>query len=158
MKELGAYILSISAAAMILGILQTLFDKKSCNAQLLRLIGGLFLTFTIIAPAADINFDSVFDIHQDFLAQGDLISAQGHEIAQGQRLDIIKENCEAYILDKAMSYQTELCADVTLSQNAVPVPVAVHLSGNVSPYVKSAMQTWLSNEMGIPRENQIWTG
>lgn len=156
MERLGTYILSITTAAILLGILQSLLEKKSSSAALLRLIGGLFLAFTVLAPVADIDLDSTFQAPWDFTTQGQVHSEQGLELTQSQLQDIIKRQCEAYILDKAISYQAPLSVEVTLSQDDLPVPAAVHLRGNVSPYVKGILQKWLNDEMGIPKENQIW--
>ena len=158
MKQLGAYILSVVAAAILLSILQSLLEKKSSPAILLRLTGGLFLTFTVLAPVADINIDAVFDSKWDFTEKGNALSTQGQEFTQAQLRDSIKQQCEAYILDKALSYQTPLEVNVTLSQDELPVPTATELHGNVSPYVKGVLQNWLVEEMGISKENQIWSG
>jgi hypothetical protein len=70
---------------------------------------------------------------------------------------IIKDESESYILDKAMSYQTPRDVEVILSCDDMPVPSAVIMKGNISPYVKQRMSLWLQEEMGIPRENQQWT-
>lgn len=158
MNRLGAYILSIVAAAILLSVLQSLLDKDSSSAALLRLIGGLFLAFTVLAPITDINLKSALQLQWGFSAQGEALSTQGHDLTQSQLHDIIKSQCEAYILDKAMSYQTPLGVDVRLSQDELPVPAAVTLRGNVSPYVKGILQDWLNDEMGISKENQIWSG
>lgn len=158
MEKLGAYILSVTAAAILFGILQTLLGKKGSAAGLVRLIGGLFLTFTIIAPIAGTDLDAVFDSTWNFTEQGSSIASEGQQIAQEQLQAIIKGECEAYILDKAQAYQAQLEVEVTLSQEELPVPTAVRLQGSVSPYARNALQLWLQNDMGIPKENQVWIG
>ena len=158
MKALGVYILSIATAAILVSILQSLLQKKSSSSVLLRLIGGLFLAFTALAPGADIDIDSVFQLPLDFTVQGEALSSRGMELTRSQLQDVIKQQCETYILDKALSYQTALRVDIVLSQDDVPVPDGVYLHGNISPYVKSVLQKWLNDEMGIPKENQIWSG
>lgn len=157
MAALGRYIFSVTTAAIICSILLSILKKKSGAAVLVRLIGGLFLTFTVIAPVSDVNFTAVFETPLEYTSQGNLIAASGQDLAQEQVQEIIKERCEAYILDKAMSYQTQIDAEVTLSQDDIAVPTAVQLKGSVSPYVKSILKKWLQVEMGIPEENQIWT-
>jgi len=157
MAALGRYILSITSAAILYSILHSLLGKKSSAAVLLRLIGGLFLTFTIISPVTDINYNALFDIQLDYASQGNQIATQAQQITQDQLCEIIKQQCEAYILDKAMSYQTPIHVEVSLRQDETPVPTAVRLQGSITPYAKSAMQQWLQDEIGIPRENQIWT-
>lgn len=158
MEALGRYILSVTAAAIAFAVLQTLVGKKGTASALVRLIGGLFLTFTVIAPIAALDLDAIFASNLDFMEQGSAIAAQGQEIAQSELRTIIKQRCEAYILDKAETYRAQLEVEVTLSQDDIPTPTAVRLRGSASPYAKFNLQQWLQDEMGIPREHQVWIG
>lgn len=158
MEALGKYILSVTAAAILFGILQSLIGKKHGSTVLVKLIGGLFLTFTAIAPVTEVNIDHLLDSSWSFTAQGSAIATNGLAISQDQLRSIIKEKSEAYILDKALFYNAQLEVDVTLSQDEMPVPAAVRLQGSVSPYTRNAIQQWLQDEMGIPKENQVWIG
>ena len=158
MQSLGRYILSVTAAASLLGILQSIAGKKGSSGTLIQLIGGLFLTFTVIAPVADIRLDAGWDLPWELTAQGSAIAAQGQSLSRDQLRAIIKEQSEAYILDKALSYQAMLEVEVTLSQDEIPAPASVRLQGSVSPYARTVLQQWLQDDMGIPKENQVWIG
>ena len=158
MEALGKYILSVTAAAILLGILRSLHGKKGSSTALIQLLGGLFLTFTMIAPMADVDLDAIFDSPWMFSADASVFAAEGQKISQEQLRSIIKERSEAYILDKASSYHAQLEVDVIVSQDAMPIPTAVYLRGSVSPYVKSEMEQWLQDDMGILKENQLWNG
>ena len=158
MEGLGKYILSVIAASILFGILQSLLEKKSTSATLLKLIGGLFLTFTVIAPVSVLNLDAHIDIPLDISLQKNEFTTRGQEISNNQLQQIIKEQCEAYILDKALSFETELDVDVSLTHDEIPIPFAVRLQGAVSPYAKNALQNWLCDDMGITKENQLWIG
>ena len=46
---------------MVVAILQSLFDKKGTTFALLRLIGGLFLCFTVISPVITMGFDTLLE-------------------------------------------------------------------------------------------------
>ena len=158
MEKLGYYILSVTAATILLSVLQSVAGKKGTYGALLRLIGGLFLSFTIIAPVADIEPDQILEFPWDFAAQGSDIAERGQEYAQDQLHGIIKDRCEAYILDKAKAYQADLTVEVMLSLDEVPVPSSVRLQGSVSPYARQALQKWLQDDIGIPKECQQWIG
>ena len=158
MEALGRYILSVTAAAILLGILRSLHGKKRSSTALIQLLGGLFLTFTMIAPMADVDLDAIFDSPWMFTADASVFAAEGHAISQEQLRSIIKERSEAYILGKASSYHAQLDVDVIISQDAMPIPTAVSLWGSVSPYVKGEMEQWLQDNMGIQKENQLWNG
>lgn len=158
MEKLGQYALSVISAAIILSILQSLAQKNSGSGTLFRLIGGIFLTFTMLKPIAAINFDAVLEIPWDYAMQGDYFAAQGAETSYDQMEAIIKQKCEAYIGDKAQSCNAQLEVAVTLTQDDIPKPASVTLSGNVSPYQRQILQHWLEEELGIQGENQIWIG
>lgn len=157
MVMLGRYIFSVTTAAIIFSILQSLLHKNSAAAMLVRLIGGLFLTFTVIAPVIDFDLDSILEQSWAYTSHAEDIAAAGQTIAAEQRSQRIKEQCETYIIDKAMSYQTQLDVDITLTNDDMPLPSAVLLKGNISPYVKSIIATWIQDEMGIPEDHQIWS-
>ena len=158
MEALGKYILSVTSAAILFGILQSLLGKKGNSAALLRLIGGIFLAFTVISPVTDVDLGRILDPAWDYTAQGSSIAAGGYAVSQNQLHSIIKERCRTYILDKAISYNAQLEVEVELTQDEIPVPAAVRLRGSISPYGKQALQQWLQDVMGIPKENQQWIG
>ena len=158
MEAIGRYILSVTVASILLAIAQTLAGKKGSSAALVRLIGGLFLAFTVIRPLADVDLDAAFDTPWDFVQQGSDIAAQGEQITREKLQSIIKQRCEAYILDRANALHAQLEVEVTLRQDDIPVPTAVQLRGSVSPYAKMSLQAWLTDDMGIPKENQKWIG
>ena len=148
----------MTAAALLLGILQTIAGKKGTQAVLLQLIGGLFLTFTVISPIVNIEADEILDLPWDFTLQGSTIAEQGQSYSRNQLRRIIKDRTEAYILDKALTLQAQLQVEVMLSQDEVPVPTSVRLQGSVSPYTRNVLQQWLQDDMSIPKEHQIWIG
>ena len=157
MAALGRYIFSVATAAILFSIIQTIVEGRRGTAILIRLIGGIFLAFTVIAPISDFDFRSIFETHLEFLSSGSDFAANGMNTAENHFREIIKDESESYILDKAMSYQTPMDVEVILSCDDMPVPSAVIMKGNISPYVKQSMSLWLQEEMGIPRENQQWT-
>ena len=138
--------------------MQSITGKKGTHGALLKLIGGLFLSFTIISPIADIELDQILEFPRDFAAQGSDIAERGQEYAQDQLHGIIKDRYEAYILDKALALQADLTVEVMLSLDEVPVASSVQLQGNISPYARQALQQWLQDDMAIPKEHQIWIG
>ena len=157
MAALGRYIFSVTTASVVFTVLLSLLDKKSCAAMLVRLIGCLFIMFTAIAPVAEIDVDSILEITSEYTSQGNAIAASGQDITEKQLHQIIKQKCETYIYDKAMSYQTPMDVEVTLSESHYPIPIAVVMKGRISPHVKSSFSIWLQEEIGIPKENQIWS-
>ena len=69
----------------------------------------------------------------------------------------IKERTQSYILDKAQSLNAVLDVEVTLSDDEIPVPVKVCITGKVSPYARGRLENLIIEDLGIEKENQIWT-
>jgi predicted restriction endonuclease len=46
----------------------------------------------------------------------------------------------------------------SLNEDGTPIPVAAELIGSASPYLRQRMTLFLTNELGIEREDQIWIG
>lgn len=158
MEAVGRYIISVSAAAILCGILKSIFPSKSANAALLHLASGIFLSLVAIQPLSQIDLEALPVITDDYLSEAQAVSAQGQFLARDSMGDIIKSRAEAYILDKAREYHAELTVEVTLSAGDPPVPASVRLTGTVSPYAKRRLETILLEDLGIPKENQIWIG
>ena len=158
MQALGRYILSVTTAAILLSILHTIAGKKSTTAVLVKLIGGLFVAFTVIAPVADVNTGPLLSFSADLSEQGSAFAALGEANSGAELRGIIKQRCEAYILDKALTYGADLDVEVSLTGDDIPVPAEVRLQGSISPYTKATFTQWLEDEMGIPKEQQLWIG
>lgn len=156
MTALGEYIFSVVAAAMIIGIINSFQDSKSGSGVLIRMMGGLFLAFTVIAPLAEFDFSGIADFFEDFAAVGQSAAAYGQNVASEELKSIIKAEVEAYILDKANALDAVLTVEVALDEASVPA--AVRLQGSVSPYGKARLQQILEDELGIAKENQVWIG
>lgn len=158
MEALRSYILSVTAAALIFGIVSSFVDPKSSAGGLVKLIGGLYLTFVAIQPLANFDFDALEDFWQIISVDGRAVSTAGENLAKDAMADIIKDRTEAYILDKAGLYRAEISAEVTLSDDEIPVPVSVTIRGNISPYAKARLESTIETELDIPKENQVWIG
>ncbi len=158
MEAVGRYIVSVSAAAILCGILKSIFPSKSANAALLNLALGIFLSLVAIQPLAKIDLEALPAITDDYLSEAQAASAQGQFMSQASMADIIKSRTEAYILDKALALQADLTVEVTLSTGDPPVPESVRLTGSLSPYAKRRLETIIHEDLGIPKENQTWIG
>lgn len=156
MESLRQYVITVTAAAIIAGILAGFMDEKSSSGGLIRLIAGLFLAFAVISPVVQLDWDGITASLSDFSAEGSLAAAEGENIASETYSSIIKSETEAYILDKAAELSAELEVEVTLDDGYVPAFVAIR--GAVSPYAKLRLQQILEDDLGISKENQIWTG
>lgn len=154
MEALRTYLLSVTAAAVICGIASRLLGKKGTPAALGNLMCGVFLTLAVMQPLS--RFRGSLNIPMDFASKAEQAAALGQAEAKKAMSAIIKERSEAYILEKAALYQTELTVEVTLSDDEIPQPESVRLQGAVSPNIKALLQSIIAEKLGISKEKQVW--
>lgn len=156
MAALCQYVFSVTAAAIICGIVMSITQKSSIQ-PILKLVCGMFLAFTVVKPVTQIDLAELMEVSlpysQDAVQAADL----GENSSQEAMAAIIKDETEAYILDKAAALNVSLKVEVTVDGDP-PVPTAVRLSGEVSPYAKQQLEQILYEDLGISKENQQWTG
>lgn len=156
MEGLRSYLLSIFAAALICGIVNRLVGCKGTQGTVIKMITGVFLTFIVIRPMANISLTFVTDFTAAYGQDASIAAAAGEELTQKALASGIKSRCEAYILDKAEALNVALTVEVTLTNEDIPVPCAVRLTGKVSPYAKSQLQSIIAGDLGIDKEHQTW--
>lgn len=157
MEGLRSYLLSIFAAALICGIVNRLVVSKGTLGAVVKMITGVFLAFIVIRPIANISLNFVTDFATGYAQDASIAAAAGEDLTQKALAMGIKSRCEAYILDKAEALNAALTVDVTLTNGEIPVPCAVRLTGKVSPYAKSQLQSIIAGDLGIDKEHQTWT-
>lgn len=155
MEALRQYILSVVTAAMLCGIVTGLFPSGT-GKQVVRLICGLFLAYTVLAPISRGELPNLTDFSLGIPEEAAQAVAVGENLARDSMAEIIKSETEAYILDKARSLQAEVTVEVSVNEENVPDSVTV--SGAVSPYVRRQLQRIIESDLGIAKENQKWTG
>ena len=155
MESIRSYLLTITASAIICGIIISITDKKGQVGKAIKLLCGIFLTCCVISPVVDLGeFDlSGFNFHYTDEANSAVI--YGEKLAAETRSAIITEKAEAYILDKAATMELEIDVEVTLDGNTF-VPAEVKIRGDASPYAKHVLSQYMENILGITKENQLW--
>lgn len=156
MEGITQYILSVICAAALCSLIQQFFLKSGYLSSLMKLITGLVLSIAILRPAVKmdlLDIDSIFDrlpgFEQSFVSDG-------QEQAAAAMGDIIKERTQAYILQQAERLGARITAEVTVSSGDPPVPSAVVITGDVSPYVRKQLGNILITDLDIAEENQTW--
>lgn len=156
MEQIRQYLLSVIAAAVLCGIVNTLVGKKGAYFSIVRLIAGLFMALTVISPLVKIRLSDIVDYTNGLSAQANAAVAGGEAMALDAMGAIIKSQTEAYILDKAVSMELDIEVEVTLSSENPPIPCAVTIKGSISPYSKEVLRQYIANDLGISEEDQLW--
>ena len=153
MDALCGYLLSVIAAALICGCVSSLVGNKGSISNISKLLCGLFLAITAMKPITDVRIEDMKTFTASIEADADAAVASGENIATEEMMRIIKDEVEAYIINKAKQLQTDLEVEVVLDGI---VPAAVRVSGDFSPYVKSSIANSIARDLDIPQEEQIW--
>lgn len=156
MDDIRGYLLSVIAASVICAVTLNLIDKKSAHYAVIKLLTGVFLSITVIAPLTGVEFSDLSAYFENVELEGDHISKQGIEAATDFTATSISEQLEAYILDKAYSLGVEAEVEVELSEDATFSLAAVKISGAISPYAKSKLQQIICNDLGLSEDKLVW--
>lgn len=147
------YLLRVISISLLCSILPLI--AGSGNKKMLRLICSICLTIVIIGPVLDLDSElSVNDLFPDGAAHS--IAEQGKLHSIDAMAAIIKENTEAYILDKAELLGAQLHITVEVYGEEVPVPVSAILRGDITWDQRTQLEEILAGELGIPKEAQQW--
>ena len=152
-----SYLLSIFAGAVICTIVTKLVGEKGTLGALTKLMSGIFLAVMLIRPLASIDLSGVTQWAIGYDEAAAEAVAEGQSRTRKAVAEIITQRTRTYILDKAQALNTALEVEVTLSDDEIPIPIKVRLSGKASPYAKGQLQQIITEELGIEKENQIWT-
>ncbi len=152
MEFIKDYLLSVTAAALICGIVVSLAGKSSIS-KLVKLLCGLFLAAAVIKPVIDVKLENIYSFTDNLAVNSELSVAAGEKMASDEMKRIIKEKSEAYILDKAKALGAEITVEIALKDY---VPAGVTIIGDISPFVKSSLTASIAQELNIPPEEQIW--
>ncbi len=156
MDFIRTYMLQITAAAIICGILTGILGKKGLLGTTVKLLAGIFMVLAVLAPWVNFHFDSLESFMDGISFDASSAVADGEYSAMNAMKTIIKDRTEAYILDKASTLGAQLKADVSLSSDEMPAPIGVTISGQISPYAKSVLSAYIVDDLGIKLEDQKW--
>lgn len=156
MEGIRAYLLSVVAAAIISALVMKLVGNKSAYCGIIKLVTGIFLSITVVSPLVQITFTDMTDYFETLDIKADAVVSDGVNSSHAAMTEIIKENTEAYILDKAENMGLTVNVTVYLSDDTPPTPISVKISGSAAPYAKMQLQSIIESDLSIPKENQAW--
>lgn len=156
-EDIRQYLLSVTAAALLCAIINGIVGKKGTYSTAIKLVTGLFMAVTVIAPWLQLEITDFTNYSESLLTEAEDIAASGELMAHKELAAIIKSQTETYILDKATALNLEVTVEVTMSNSDPPIPCAVSLQGAASPYAKQMLSQYIANDLGIPEESQLWT-
>ena len=156
MQQIGNYLVSICATAFLCSILKQITAKLNLSSKWIHMLAGVLMAIVLISPIKKISLGLVQDFSADYIEEGQYYAQMGEQIAAEQTAEFIKEHVRTYILEKASSLNAKVEVDVLLSESQLPIPCGVQIQGEISPYARQVLATYICNELGVPEENQVW--
>ena len=155
MEGIREYLLGVIAAAILCSVISQFAAKDGLLSAGIKLICGVFMVVALVSPIIKIRIDPT-RIFSDVSLEANGITETAANASRESVSAIIKEQTQAYILDKANSQGANLSVEVMLSDEEIPKPIRVKITGNVSPYSKRILTQTIENDLGIAAEAQIW--
>ena len=156
MELMRGWILSVTVSAIVIAAAEALMPAGTVK-QVGRLTGGLILMLGVVQPLVQLDYDDLYALVMA-LPAGAIRQERLEESQYGPLKASIEEELGAYIEDKGKQLGAACTARVTCTQaeGGVPVPSQVTVVGPLTPGQQQALSQWLSQELGIPRQGQIY--
>ena len=149
--------LTIVVTALVCAIISDLIQDPVSNA-IVKMISGMILTITILAPIGSLDFSSFYDFDISIADAASAAADEGFALSREALYSRIKLETESYIQEKAETMNIDICAEISLSNEDLPVPVSAVISGSVSPFEKQQLQELMETDLRITKENLVWIG
>lgn len=156
MDALRSYLLSVTAAALLCSIAHRFLGNKGVGNGA-RFLTSVFLVLTVLQPLGKKDLLFLDQFRLELSSASDAAIAEGKDNSQKAMAQIIKKEAAAYILEKAKELHLSVQVTVEVSDDPLPVPIGVKISGQTTPYSKIQLQNMIEQQLGIPKENQRWT-
>ena len=159
MDALRSWVLGLTAGALVCSVLAALAPKGK-NGAAFRLACGLVTAVLLLGPLRNFDFASCAARLAAGRRAGESLAAEAAEEGRQRRLEVIGQECGAYIWDKAADLGVEnFTVRVTVREESgtgLPQPYSAVLGGEAADAKKAELSRWIEGELGIPRERQKW--
>ena len=154
MTDFRAYLIRLTAAAILAALVRRLAPSGGAG-RAAKLGAGLLVLLTAFSPIASINTAEAAE-HLAIRGYADPLTTEDFASAANTLLtELITEEAEAYILDKAQALSLSVTAEVTAKVlDTYPVPWSVTIRGSPTQSQRTTLTTCIAEELGIPEERQ----
>ena len=156
--QIREYLIGVTAAALVCGVVRTFVPEKGTLGAVVKMLLGVLMLLVVLQPVSGMSMDGLFDWTEDISADAQTIVSSAESETKEEMHGRIKQETRAYILSKAQSLGAQLEVAVELSDDVIAKPVAVQITGAVSPYAKQTLMQMIEDDLGIDREAQQWIG
>ena len=157
MGEVSQYVICVISASIICAVVKGILGK-GISSGIVNVLCGMFMLFTFIGPLKDMDLlDATGLFRWNESVTVDAVRT-GEELSQNAMADIISTQIASYVEKKANELGAEVSVDVMLSDDEIPAPLGMDIAGQVSPYVRGQLEDFISDNIGLGREEIRWIG
>lgn len=157
MNGVQKFFMQVIVSGLLVSVVLSLTPKGAAQ-KAARFCGSLVMMLAVLSPLVQLKeehfargFFETLGVDRALLQQ-QLQSGSRELLAQS-----IKEQCEAYVWDKASGQGIDVTVEIFLEEAGdYPYPKSAVVRGSVSPAQKQYLQQILEDEMGIPILRQEW--
>lgn len=156
MVAVQEYILSVTGTAMLCAMIVALTGEKSRLHGAIRMVCGMIMVYSVVSPLSGLDVRALEEPFLQAREEGTLAARSGVDYSTAALERYIIDKVQSYIQDEAIRYDAKIRTEIILTDDIPPVPKGILITGSISPYGRLKLQTIIEEELGIPRENQIW--
>lgn len=151
----GNAVYRVACCVVLCSVVLSLFPEGKMK-ELLHTFFGIFLTVIFLSSVSGMELPDLKEFSADYLGQAQTAVSAGEDYTRYQYRELIKERLEAYILDIAESNGWHLTVHVEVDEDGCPVSAA--LRGEISSDERRTLESIISKDLGIAKEDQQWNG
>ena len=122
MEDIRQYLLSVVTVSILSAIAIRIIGKNGAFVSIVKLLAGIFVVITVIAPWSKLKFNDLSSYFSDLELQASDAAQLGESLAVDAKASIIRTQIEAYILDKASELELNVEVEVIITETVVPQP------------------------------------
>ena len=155
MESVRTWVLSVLAAALLLGLLESCAPKGPVRS-VAKLAAGLALFLAVAAPLEEHLTDWLGRAFREKLASVTVFSDTLGETDKTYLETIMSQRAAEYIVSEAETVGAAVTCTVECSwtEENLPVPCAAVIRGSLTPSQRAALTAYASQQLGIA-EDQI---
>lgn len=157
MDVVRGWLMTIIAASLLCALADALMPRGAvCRVG--RLVCGLVMLSALLSPLGSLDVEAGQRWLEEYLISGDSRKLELEETVNNQMKVIIEQECAAYIVDKAAELGLNCTARVECGalEDGLYLPIRAEVTGAIMANAQEKLIRSIEEELGIPREAQIY--
>lgn len=156
MNSVRRYLLCMAAASVLYGLLSVLLGSDRMK-RTLRFSGTLVLLLCVMAPVLRIDPAQIAKAFSSAVITSEQARTGVDLKGQDIQTAIITRRCREYISDKILELGMMVEFSLTMNdEQGISYPYQIEIRGSADDYKKDRLSAFLSAELGIPQDRQVW--